>query len=631
MIKKRLFYTIAIPILITIAIATLLLAYLVGRPIAADIKENLTNLLQHAAFMSVDYCDASYQHLLDLRLESDRDAVNTAKKDSIDRALMIPSMMNQPMMKVYILSEDMKVVSGPPVTGVTKFGGTSGEGSVYLRSGNDNIIGYYYYFPPWRWYVIAGMPESFIAERLSFVKDIIYIGMFALVSIMATVMFLIVRHRILRPLKAISDITERIRGGSFERIPLEEANSYEMESLALSFNSMVNALEGRTRELKTAFEEVEKFKLSVESAFDMILITNMNKEILYVNPAFQRATGYSMEDVIGKDPKFLRSEKDDTLDKEIADAIKAGRVWKGEFKNRKKDGSIYIASANICPLYDTDKLLIGFVSVQRDITEEKKLYEHLVTNQKLEAIGTLAGGIAHDFKNILTPVLGYAELLKGKVETDSPFYRPLSLIEESARRGAELSERILSFTRKEELIFRKVSINEVIRSAIEIFGNTIEKNIIIETTLDEGLPLVKVDGAQIEQAIMNLFINARDAMQQGGGRLTIKTSMATTEKASAINRLKGDNACDYVLLSVSDTGIGMDEETKKRAFEPFFTTKGSEKGTGLGLFMVYKAVVNNGGHIDIYSELGKGTEFELYFPIVEENNRKGFEEEVRIG
>lgn len=362
-------------------------------------------------------------------------------------------------------------------------------------------------------------------------------------------------------------------------------------------------------------EKLERFKKIIESSFDAIVITDRDGSINYVNPAFERVTGFSSGDVVRKNPRILNSGLQGGLFyKNLWDCITTGKPWKGEFINKKKNGDIYNTSAVIFPVFSDSGEIANFVSIQRDITEEKKLYEQLMRAQKMEAIGTLASGIAHDFNNLLSAVIGYAEILKDDIAEDHPHYRPVCIIENSAKRGADLASRILNVTRKEKLEYRIVNLNSVIEDTLELLSRSIPKNISIEMNLSTGLPNIKADAAQLQQVIMNLAVNARDAMSEGG-LLIIETGSVGKENGAA-NGLPSSEG--FVKLSISDTGKGMEEDIAHKVFDPFFTTKDRGSGTGLGLYIVHSIVSNHGGYINLYSEPGKGTRFNVYFPVCTE-------------
>lgn len=356
---------------------------------------------------------------------------------------------------------------------------------------------------------------------------------------------------------------------------------------------------------------LKMFQQVIDSAFDVIVITDADGYITYVNPAFETVTGYSEKEAIGKKANILKSGyHDEDFYKNLWDTIISGNVWKGEFVNKKKGGEIYHASAIIFPIYTEGE--IHYAAIQRDVTQEKKLYEQLLRAQKMEAIGTLAGGIAHDFNNLLTAILGYSEIMLNMTKEGEPFYRPTTIINNAAQRGADLAKKILMVTRKEKIEAKPVDINEIIHNSMELLQRSIPKNIDIVVNLKKDIPKIMADPSQMQQVLINLAVNARDAMQDGG-RLIIETDVVGTENGAA-NGMPFDKG-GFVKLSVSDTGIGMDTETQRKIFDPFFTTKETGKGTGLGLYIVHSVISNHGGYVNLYSEPLKGTRFNIYLPI----------------
>lgn len=606
MIKRRLFYAIAIPIVSAIFIAAFILSHFIERPIALSVREDLRGLLYNAALKAIEGCDRNHQHIIDLRLESNKEAVDTAKRDSIEQVIRLPSLLNKPEMNIFIVSENRDILSDPSLKGKMRFKDLDSEGFISFSSEKELFFGYYYWFPAWRWYVIAALPESVIEKRLSVIRNSIYTGMLALIASLLTVTFIIIRFKVINPLKAISKVSERIRGGRFEKMDIAP-NSYEIDSLMLSFNSMVDAIKKRT-------EDLERFKRMVESAFDAIIITDRAGNIVYVNPAFETATGYSKDEVIGQNPEIVKSlGHDNEFYKSLWQTINTGKPWKGEFITRKKNEEIYQTSATIFPIISDSGEITHFVSIQRDITEEKKLYDQLLRAQKMEAVGTLAGGIAHDFNNLLAAVIGYSQLIKMKLTEDDPLWKPINIIESAAQKGAELAKKILTITRKEKLEMKRIDLNAAIKDMMELLLRTIPKDITIELNLEDELPCIKADPTQLQQVILNLSVNARDAMPNGG-KLCIETDRVGKENGAA-NGIPKRNG--FVKLSVSDTGVGMDRETMRKVFDPFFTTKEPGKGTGLGLYIVHSIVASHGGYINLYSEPGKGTRFNIYFPVCE--------------
>ncbi len=387
-------------------------------------------------------------------------------------------------------------------------------------------------------------------------------------------------------------------------------------SAAEAYNEMTKTgtleLDAIGMTINEAFKKINRFRQVIDSAFDVIVVTDADGYITYVNPAFETVTGYSREGVIGKKTNILKSDyHDEDFFKNLWNTIKAGNVWKGEFINRKKNGEIYYASSVIFPIYAEGD--VHYATIQRDITHEKKLYEQLLRSQKMEAIGTLAGGIAHDFNNLLTAILGYSEIMLGMTKEGDPLYKAAKIINNAGEKSAELARKILMITRKEKMESKPIDINQTIKNSMELLERSIPKNIEIITKLNENLPLTMADPSQIQQVLMNLAVNARDAMPDRG-RLIIETALVGTENGAA-NGVTDSNGEGFIKLSVSDTGMGMDTDTQRKIFDPFFTTKETGKGTGLGLYIVHSIISNHGGYINLYSEPDRGTRFNIYLPI----------------
>ena len=366
---------------------------------------------------------------------------------------------------------------------------------------------------------------------------------------------------------------------------------------------------------KRVEDEVKRLFAGVEQAGETILITDPAGTIQYVNPAFETTTGYSRDEALGQTPRILKSGKHDPqFYEEMWKTLVSGWIWRGQFTNRKKDGTFYEVKATISPIKDERGEIVNYVAVTRDVTGEMSLQKQLLQAQKMEAIGTLAGGIAHDFNNLLMVILGYADLLYQKLEPKDPDRETLHAVREAARDGSDLVKRILAFSRKAESKIRPIDLNAELRRVEKLLIRTLPKMINIELLLADDLRTINADPAQIEQILLNLAVNAHQAMPEGG-RLIIETSNVKLSEEYCKHYVETKPG-QYVLLAISDTGRGIEPEVIDRIFEPFFTTKESSQGTGLGLSMVHGVVAQHGGHIRCYSEPNVGTTFKIYFPAV---------------
>jgi PAS domain S-box-containing protein len=352
---------------------------------------------------------------------------------------------------------------------------------------------------------------------------------------------------------------------------------------------------------------------AVEQAVDGIAITDTQGTIQYVNPAYEKITECPRDEAIGQKPTFLRSEEEgSSSQRDIIEALSRGERWSGRLVRKRKDGGTCEEDVTVTPVLDSLGNIGNFVVIKRDMTKEANLQRQLFQAQKMEAVGTLAGGIAHDFNNMLQVALGYTELALGDESMPEHCRSDLRKVYDSAKRGADLVQRLLTLSRKAEIRPQPLNLNRRITELRNMLERTIPKMIEIRLALDDGLATMNADPTQIDQILMNLAVNARDAMPEGG-KLVIETDNVTLGEDYSETHL-GARPGPYVLLSVSDTGEGMDKETVQHIFEPFFTTKGPGEGTGLGLATVYGIVKQHDGHITCYSELGSGTTFKLYFP-----------------
>jgi PAS domain S-box-containing protein len=367
------------------------------------------------------------------------------------------------------------------------------------------------------------------------------------------------------------------------------------------------------------FLEKERLRLqsaALEATADGVMITERDGSITWVNPAFSRITGFSAEEATGRKPSILRSGKHDAfLYAELWKTVLGGQVWDGELTNMRKDGQLYLEAQTITPVRNARGEISHFVAVKRDVSNRRRFEEELRQSQKMEAVGRLAGGVAHDFNNILGVIMGYGEIVQRRMPAADPLQGKVAEILKAAASAADLTRQLLAFSRKQILQPRVLDLNLVVADMDKMLRRLIGEDIELKTSLREPLGSVRADPGQIEQVLMNLVVNARDAMP-GTGSLLIETAAVDLD-ASSLTLHPGARPGPHVLLAVSDTGEGMDKETISRIFEPFFTTKALGKGTGLGLSTVYGIVQQSGGLIEVYSEKGLGTTFKVYLPRIE--------------
>ncbi len=362
-------------------------------------------------------------------------------------------------------------------------------------------------------------------------------------------------------------------------------------------------------------EERARLKMAVDQAAESIVITETDGRIVYVNPAFETITGYGRSEVLGKTPRILNSGKHDPgYIAAMWGTITRGEVWSGHMTNRRKDGSLYEEEMVISPVRDSSGAVVNFVAVKRDMTHELEMERRLRQSQKMESLGQLAGGIAHDFNNVLGVIQGGLALLKSRV-TDPSYMRYIEISESAVNRGADVAKRLLTFSREGQIQLRPLALADVVDELIRVLEHSIEKTVEIVTDIPPDLPIIQGDAGQLYQMLLNLCINARDAiLQPEGARKTGRITIAAATLSGEVVRrnFKDAIAPTYIRVSVSDTGSGMTDEVKGRIFEPFFTTKPPGKGTGLGLAVVYGIVKSHFGIIDLETCPGEGTTFHIY-------------------
>ena len=368
-------------------------------------------------------------------------------------------------------------------------------------------------------------------------------------------------------------------------------------------------------------DELALSRMIRENIADMIAVVDVNGRRLYNSPSYERILGYSLDELERTDSFQQIHPDDQPLVREAAQqARQTGRGRTLEYRFRHKNGSwrLLESTANLIRSRkgEPDK----FVIVNRDITErreaEKALREsELRQTQRMEAVGRLSGGIAHDFNNLLGVMIGYTDVLDLRLSEGDPARKAVEEIRKTGQRAAALTRQLLAFSRRQVLEPKVLILNAVVADIEKMLRRLIGENIELKTVLAPALGRLRADQGQIEQVILNLAVNARDAMPQGG-KLIIETANAVLDDTT-VRHMPTAQPGEYVMLSVSDTGIGMDPQTRAKIFEPFFTTKEAGKGTGLGLATIYDVVKLSEGHIWVYSEVGKGSVFKIYFPRVE--------------
>jgi len=380
-------------------------------------------------------------------------------------------------------------------------------------------------------------------------------------------------------------------------------------------------------EQKKHLQTIRKLSKAIEQSPTAMLITDKSGTVEYVNPAFTQITGYRLEELKGKHARHIKiANFSEELLEDVKATIRSGKIWQGELSGKRKNQQPFWQRITISPLKDNNGKTTHFLTNIEDITDRKKLEDELLQKQKMEAIGRLAGGIAHDFNNLLTVINGYSQLILHSMPSDNPLYPKIEQIFQAGERAKNLTSQLLAFSRKQIRQPSPLNLTTLVHNIEKMLTRLIGEDITIVCELAENLWPIESDKNQIEQIILNLAINARQAMPDGG-KIIIKTENFIPDK-SLLNKYPEIKKGKYVRLSVIDNGIGMDEETQKHIFEPFFTTKPVGQGTGLGLATVYGIVKQNDGYIYVESAPKAGSTFCIYFPAIE-TNKKNSEQNIQ--
>ena len=371
-------------------------------------------------------------------------------------------------------------------------------------------------------------------------------------------------------------------------------------------------VEERTRSLRESETRLRNLARAVEQSPVSIVITDRAGHIEFVNPKFTQVSGYTAKEALGQNPRFLKSgETPAELYRQMWKTLLAGQEWRGEFHNKRKDGALFWESASISPVRDDAGEITHFIAVKEDLSEKKSLEAQFLRAQRLESIGSLASGIAHDLNNVLAPILMSVPLLRMNPQAEE-LQKTLGIIETSVQRAVDIVKQLLGFGRGDEERQAPLQPRYLVRDMARIARETFPRGIAVHEQVPRDLWLVKGNATQLFQVLLNLCVNARDAMPDGGALTLSGENIRLDEQFASMHPQSQPGP--YVRIEVTDTGCGIPLEIRDRIFEAFFTTKGQDKGTGLGLTTTLGIVKNHGGLILVHSEIKRGTRFEVYLP-----------------
>ncbi|MFO7883675.1 MAG: cache domain-containing protein [Desulfobacteraceae bacterium] len=488
------------------------------------------------------------------------------------------------------------------------------------------------YIPAFDWIVVSSSYTKEVFSSLYEIKKA-FLLILALVFLVTGGVTLFISTTITKPLlEFIKQLENRHPDDWSSRLDHERKD--EIGKLSASFNRFMDRLElyrqkllSEIRVRKKAEQRHRLLAEVIEQSHQTILITDQEGSVQYANQAFESNTGYSKDEIMGINLIiYITDRQQEGLYRYIWKTLKSGKVWSDHLTNERKDGTIKEEDATILPVKNPDGKIVNYAAIMRDLTQEKNLERSLLQAQKMESIGRLAGGVAHDFNNMLGVILGHTELALLQADENHDLYFDLNEIQTAAQRSADITKQLLAFARKQTISPRKLDLNDTVESMLNMLRRLIGEDIDLIWKPAAHIWSVKMDQSQIDQILANLCINARDAIF-GVGKLTIETRKKSFDEEYCKDH-PGFIPGDFMLLAVSDNGCGMDKDTLDNLFEPFFTTKEVGKGTGLGLSTVYGIVKQNNGFINVYSEPGQGSTFKIYLPrlVTDENTEKDMPE-----
>ena len=485
-----------------------------------------------------------------------------------------------------------------------------------------------------RWFVSTSLPlrdysndeigKIFLFRDATLLHEEVYASVYRKIFLvmllaagMAAVIYLVIETSFVQPFLDVLGVSERISRGETD-VEINGKAGGEAGLLIGNLHRMASNIEHLETERRQSVDIQLKLGNAMAQVSEGVVMTDLAGTITYVNPAFEKITGYAAQEAIGNNPRFLKSGvQSDTFYQAMWEVLAAGTAWSGEFVNRRKDGTLYHEQAFISPLRDPDGKLAGYMAIKSEVTEIKKLEAQLRQAQKMEALGTLAGGIAHDFNNILTAILGYAQLLEMDLPEDAREQEAVHEILQATDRARGLVHQILTFARKGDQRRIPMRIAPAAEETLKMLSATLPASIRIERDIRSDA-VVSINPNWIHQIVMNLGTNAVHAMD-GEGILTLRCYNEMREPPEGG---KEKVPTGMVVLEVEDTGHGIPPNLQERIFEPFFTTKPSGKGTGLGLSVVDGIVRECGGTIAVMSERGKGTTFRVRLPIIAPSEKR---------
>jgi PAS domain S-box-containing protein len=639
--KNRILLGILVPVFGIGVLFTVILTHFLTPPLVNLLKSRTDATLKHASDMGIRICEERFTDLLDLRLENDEEMNAAFRKEAMEQIKSISQ--NFPGIHMLILNKDRKILDASldiplerlKIPKLKKIK----TGVVPLNFWGKPTRVYYQYFPFWRWHIVTFIFDNEYGAPILMAKSIVNIGTMGILTVVLLAVLFLFLWKVNRPLKQIINATEEVSLGKL--YPIEVRRKDEIAQVALAFNEMVRSLAQDKKQIKSIMAELrnseERYRAITEFSLANIAIVQYSRYI-YANKMMYKTLGYDLEDFIGK--KFwqmVHPEDSAWVEKKIS-AIEIGDSHMDHFECRyqtMKGETLWFEILATAILFQEQHAVllhaIDRTARKTESLERRKLERKLARAQKMEAIGTLAGGVAHDLNNILSGIVSYPELLLLDLPQDSPLVQPISTIKESGEKAAAIVQDLLTLARRGVAITEVININHVIYEYMNSPEyeklKSLHPDISIATHFEDDLLNIKGSPIYLTKIIMNLVTNAAEAMPNGG-KITISTKNEYIEKpVRGYDEVKEG---DYIVLSITDNGTGISPDDMDRIFEPFYTKKAmGRSGTGLGMAVVWGTVKDHHGYIDVQSIEGQGSIFTLYFPVTRKEIAKA-ESEVSI-